>query len=162
FETNSVPIVPSIKNWLRYRNGSVLWKTNDRNQNKKIENWLFGTIKNGKESSKINISSAYKVDAYKVNNNLWEFRIWGWIPKSYNPEGFNRENFLNNLKNALNGSGKFKMPWNELLDNKTNQTQNHKLIVWREFESPRDTIKPNETSIENFIQSLLKNDGGYQ
>jgi CRISPR-associated protein Cmr1 len=100
-----------------------------------------------KQSSKINISCAYP-----VNDNLWELRIWGWIPKNDLPAGFNRDGFLDDLKQALTGSGSVTIPWNQLLGD---QTKNHKLKVWREFDSPRDTVKPNEGNISDYIQSLL-------
>jgi len=151
-KTDSVPIAPAIKNWLRFDSGQNLWKTNDQNRNREIENWLFGTIRNTKTASKINISCAYK-----VNDNLWEFRIWGWIPKDELPEGFDRDRFLDNLKEVnlkgvLDRSESLTVPWNELLGNQTN---NHKLKVWREFKSSRDTVKPHESDISNYIQSLL-------
>ena len=146
--SGSVPITPAIKNWLRYGNGTILWKSSNQNRDRKIENWLFGTVRNGKTSSKINISCAYK-----VKNSLWEFRIWGWIPKDGLPEGFDKDNFLNGLKQALGGSGSVTIPWNGLLGN---QTKDHRLKVWREYNSSRDTVKRNESDVENYIQSLLK------
>ncbi len=184
FKTGSVPIASAIKNWLRFGNERKLWETGNKNQDAKIESWLFGTTnrvcstcygevkrdkKNpqnfwcpnckkslGKEetferiASKIHISSAYVIDY-----DLWEFRIWGWVPKKGLPAGFNRDKFLNNLKRALSGSGPTTVPWNKLL---SNQTKNHKLKVWREFNSPRDDIMPNESNVENYIQSLLRNE----
>jgi len=145
--SGSVPIAPAIKNWLRYGNGRKLWETNNQNQNRRIENWLFGTTRNGKTASKINISCAYV-----IGDNLWEFRVWGWIPEDELPAGFNRNGFLDHLKHALEGSGSIILPWNKLLGN---QTKSHKLKVWREFDSPRDTIKPNESNIDSYLQSLL-------
>ena len=151
-KTDSVPIAPAIKNWLRFDSGQNLWKTNDQNRNREIENWLFGTIRNTKTASKINISCAYK-----VNDNLWEFRIWGWIPKDELPEGFDRDRFLDNLKEVnlkgvLDRSESLKVPWDKLLGDKT---RNHGLKIWREFKSSRDTVKPHESDISNYIQSLL-------
>jgi len=180
-ELGSVPIAPSIKNWLRYGNGSQLWKTNNSNQNRGIENWLFGTtericsscygkvrkdesnprnfwcpncsksIREGETferiASKISISCAYS-----VNDNLWEFRIWGWIPNKSSPVGFDRNGFLDSFKKALDGSGFLTVPWNELLGD---QTKKHRLKIWREFDSPRDTAKPNESNINNYIHNLL-------
>ncbi|MHA1251244.1 MAG: type III-B CRISPR module RAMP protein Cmr1 [Candidatus Helarchaeota archaeon] len=145
--SGSVPIMPAIKNWLRYKEGKKLWESKNSNQNKNIANWLFGTIKNEKAASKINISNAYI-----VNNDLWEFRVWGWIPKNDLPSGFNRNNFLDQLIKALNGKNSIEFPWNSLLGN---GTKNHIIKVWREFGSSRDTIRPNEHNIENYIQSLL-------
>jgi len=146
-KSNSVPISPAIKNWLRYGDGKKLWQTGDQNKDKGIENWLFGTMGNDKSASKINISCAYH-----IKNNLWEFRIWGWIPKSNNPQGFDRDRFLENLKSGLNGSNELKIPWEELFGNRTG---NYKLEVWREYDTGRDTIEPNESNFSKFIQSLL-------
>jgi len=113
-------------------------KNKDKKKNRRIKNWLFGTIRNKKWASKINVSCAYP-----LNNNLWEFRIWGWIPEEGIHNGFNRNAFLKNLKSSLNESGS--SLWKTLLGN---NTQNHKLIDWREFNSKRDNIK-------NYLQSLL-------
>lgn len=148
--SGSVPIAPTIKNWLRYRNGTKLWKTNNKNQDRRIESWLFGAIRNGKAASKINISCAYQ-----INHNLWEFRIWGWIPENTSPSGFDRNSFLDNLKRVLNGNGSLNVPWTDLLGS---ETKNHNLKVWREFISPRDTVKPNENNIDDYLQSLLKDE----
>jgi CRISPR-associated protein Cmr1 len=150
--SNSVPISPAIKNWLRFGNGTTVWKTNNQNQDTKIENWLFGTIRNDKSASKINVSCAYR-----INNTTWEFRIWGWIPERENPEGFDRNNFLVNLKQTLNGNGTITIPWKSLLGNHTN---NHKLKVWWEFNSPNDTVKTNGSDINKYLQSLLEDKGG--
>jgi len=147
YTSNSLPIASAIKNWLRYQDGVRLWKTNNRNRDGEIENWLFGTIRNNKSASKINISCAYE-----IGSTTWEFRIWGWIPIKENPDGFNRENFLTALKERLNGI----MPWTQLLGHKT---KNHKLIDWREFNSPRDTVNK-EKDIHNYLQSLLEHKGG--
>jgi CRISPR-associated protein Cmr1 len=179
-KSGSVPTVPAIKSWLRYDDGRKLWGTGNQNQNRRIENWLFGSTKRvcsycyeevrgdkstpqrfwcpncnkflKKEetferiSSKINISCAYL-----VKDNLWEFRIWGWIPRSQLPGGFERDKFLNELKKALNGSGSTTVPWTKLLGNKT---RDYKLKTWREFDSSRDT-EGQEGNIDNYIQSLL-------
>lgn len=169
-----LPIAPVIKNWLRYGNGSRIWRSN---QNVKgLENWLFGTSKKvcpkcysakiDKESnetykcrdcgqkfgageiinrcaSKINISCAYK-----ISDDLWEIRIWGWIPQS-TFYGFQRESFLKNLKDALSSR--------EFYTLLGNQTSDHRLDVWREYASNRDTIKE-ERNFDDFIESLLRED----
>lgn len=143
----SAPIVPALKNWLRFGSGKSLWETGDSNKDRRIENWLLGTIRNGKSASKINISCAYRVD-----NSLWEFRIWGWVPKNNPPNGFNRDDFLNELRASLAGNGSVKIPWDNLLGRKAKE---YKLKVWREFNSPRDTVKPNESIIDDYLQSLI-------
>jgi len=189
-ETGSVPISPAIKNWLRYDDGKNLWQNKDKNKDerkeKRKENWLFGTTErvclscyekvnqdgNNRQNfwcsncrkslekeetfervaSKINVSCAYR-----INNTTWEFRIWGWIPERENPEGFDRNNFLVNLKQTLNGNGTITIPWKSLLGNHTN---NHKLKVWWEFNSPNDTVKTNGSDINKYLQSLLEDKGG--
>lgn len=173
FCNNFLPIAPVIKNWLRYGDGSQIWRSN---QNAKgLENWLFGTINgicpmcynrvnhkkaNGKTiyecqncgqkfkkeeiidrcASKINISCAYR-----IYNDLWEIRIWGWIPKDA-PQHFPREEFLDKLKKVLQtGYSKFL----------GNSASDYKLAVWREYASKRDTIKE-EQNFDNFVESLLR------
>jgi len=183
-KSGSVPIAPAIKNWLRFGGGKRLWlKDNkDKNERKRIENWLFGTTNrvcsycyqdvrkhksNPKNfwcpncekslsknetieriSSKINVSCAYK-----ISDNIWEFRIWGWIPRENLPNSFDRDNFLDSLKDAIEHEGSAPMPYTELLGE---DTQDHKLIAWREYNSPRDTIKQNESNIDKYIQSIIK------
>jgi hypothetical protein len=138
YNSNSFPIAPSIKNWLRFKNGQNLIKNN----NNTVKNFLYGKSK--ESASKINISSAYQ-----VKENLWEFRIWGWIPQK---KDFDREEFLNNLKSCLNGSNEdIKIPWDEILGS---NISNVNLIIWREFNSERDSIN-NYNRIEDFIESLL-------
>lgn len=149
--SSSVPIAPAIKNWLRFGDGRNLWVTRSHNVNT-IETWLFGTTRNQKSTSKINISCAYR-----INTHLWELRIWGWIPLEVCPTGFDRNGFLNNLQNSLSGKGGVSISWDSLLGPQTN---NHRLVVWREFNCLRDTLKANETDMGNFVHSLLNNNGG--
>ncbi len=187
--SGSVPIAPIMKNWLRYGNGSELWKIdNDRNLNQKIENWLFGTIKRickscyGKvrednrnprkywcvscrislkadETYERNASKIYISSAYRIVNNLWEFRIWGWIPTGdCLPADFSRDEFLNNLYKSLSEKDfSIIIPWTnpELFGAKT---RNYTLKVWREYNSPRDTVKQNESNVNEYFWSLLKGD----
>ena len=135
-KSSSVPIAPAIKNWLRYGEGKELWKPSDKNEDKGIANWLFGTIRNDKSASKINIS--YAVFCLKKKSNY--------------PEKFNREKFLEGLKEALEGKGSNPMPWNKILGS---QACNHKLTAWQEYKSQGETVELNITNIEAFIKSLL-------
>ncbi|MDI6864143.1 MULTISPECIES: type III-B CRISPR module RAMP protein Cmr1 [Thermodesulfovibrio] len=148
YNSGSVPIAPAIKNWLRYGDGRTLWQTQNNIINHHIENWLFGTARDKKSVSKINISCAYL-----KNDNQWEFRIWGWIPSQENPSGFNKQSFLENLKNSLNGKGSINIPWTNLLGNHIGE---HKLLDWHEYNSPKDTKTPNESNLKKFLQSLLE------
>ncbi|MDI6698480.1 MAG: type III-B CRISPR module RAMP protein Cmr1 [Candidatus Saccharicenans sp.] len=146
--SDSIPIAPAIKNWLRFGNGKALWQSKNDNKYKDIETSLFGTTRGEKSASKINISCAYY-----LNNKLWEFRISGWIPENNLPNGFDRNNFLKALMASLNGSGSINIPWSNLLGNKT---KDHKLKVWREFNSSRDTVSPNQEDMEKYLDSLIK------
>jgi len=145
-----------------------------------IENWLFGTTqricrtcfnrvfrdKNNhnkwwcsnckrsieseetleKVASKFNISCAYPKD-----NDLWEFRIWGWIPTAKVSDGF-KEKFLNGLKDWLsNANQEVENDWRNLLGCKT---QNYSLKVWREFNSERDSVRK-ISDVNEYLQSLL-------
>lgn len=149
--SRSVPIAPAIKNWLRFGGGKELWQSKNYNKHNDIEKTLFGTIRGvNKSASKINISCAYY-----INNKLWEFRISGWIPENNITNGFDRNNFLNALIASLNGSGSINIPWSNLLGNKT---KDHKLKVWREFNSSRDTVSPNQEDMEKYLDSLIKSE----
>lgn len=156
FNSGSVPITPAIKNWLKF--GAEKTTTNGKKlqvspykevSNKEISQWLLGSSdETNKTASKITISCAYP-----IKDNLWEFRIWGWIPKNNLPNGFGRDNFLNALKTSLNGSGSINIQWNNLLGSKTKE---HKLTVWREFNSSRDTVSPNQKDMEKYLDGLIK------
>ncbi len=151
--SGSVPVAPAIKNWMRFsktistrNNKTIQVSPFNEISNKAISNWLLGNPdERDKTSSKINISCAYK-----INNNLWKFRIWGWVPKNNLPTGFDRESFLNNLKTALQ-EGSNPIPWTEIFGD---QTQSHHLAVWHEFDSPRDTNGKTD-NINEFIKTLI-------
>jgi len=140
-KSGSVPITPAIRNWLRYGDGARLWRAEEGGY---IENWLFGTTGNNKKASKINISCAYNVEG-----NLWEFRVWGWIPENDVPSGFDRNKFLDGLKEMLSRDS----PWEQLLGKKTG---NYNLKVWREFKSARDTVEPSVENFDHYLKSLLQ------
>ncbi len=146
-DSGSVPIVPAIKNWLRYNHGKSLWQTENQNEDRIIDKWLFGTMRNDKTASKVIVSCAYP-----VSNNTWEFRVWGWIPKNDLPNGFDRERFLDNLKESLSKDNPIKVQWSKLFGKKT---ENHNLKIWREYNSLRDTLKQSESNIDNYLKSIL-------
>ncbi|WP_063727526.1 type III-B CRISPR module RAMP protein Cmr1 [Kosmotoga sp. DU53] len=145
----SAPISPTIKNWLRYNNGSAFWKL-QKCKTGELAKWLFGVIsKDGNIASKINISGAYK--PIKDEKDLWEFRIWGWVPPQYEKcSNFNREEVLNGLKELLlNAEVK---DWQNLFGK---STRSFKLNSWREFNSDRDT-KSRLSNINDYINSLVR------
>jgi len=147
-DNNSAPISPTIKNWFRYDdNVSKFWKT-EKCREGDIDNWLFGTIKHERIASKINISGAYHpIDG---NKDLWEFRIWGWIPIQYERwRDFNREEILNRLKKHI--AGTTDEYWQKLLGRFVNSFELHS---WREFNSSRDTFGL-INNMNDFIDSLI-------
>lgn len=159
-KSGSVPIAPAVKNWMRFgkeittRDGKKLQVSPYNEVNKEISLWLFGNpYENSKTSSKINISCAYKIN----NSNLWEFRIWGWLPTKDLPHGFKREEFLNSLKGSLEGNNSITIPWSTTILG--SKVENVKLKVWREFNSARDTVK-NESDIDSYLKSLLQGEEG--
>jgi len=148
-DNNSAPISPTIKNWFRYDSKvSRFWKAEACNTGE-LANWLFGTIrKDGNITSKINISGAYNPSGDE--KNLWEFRIWGWIPIQYERcKDFNREEILNRLKKHI--ADTTDRDWQDLLGS---PTHSFKLHSWREFNSVRDTFGlPN--NMNDYIESLI-------
>lgn len=168
-----LPIAPVIKNWLRYGGGKQIWESSQNT--KGSENWLFGTSKkicpecydtlehNGRdfrcnnckksfERNEIIERNASKINtscAYRINDNVWEIRIWGWIPKENAPQGFQREEFLDKFKKALDN--------NDFLKSFGDCISNHKLVVWREYNSKRDTVRE-EQNFDNFVENLVEED----
>jgi len=128
-----VPIGPVIRNWLRYsKQGKKIWGGNDT----KLEEWLFGTAK--KQATKINISCAYK-----VGQDLWEVRIWGWLPEKRS-DSFDRISFLSKLKSALESDD---FGFRSLFGTKVKKIEKSQLVTW--------ILKAN-TGIEQFIDDMLR------
>ncbi|MER3457266.1 MAG: type III-B CRISPR module RAMP protein Cmr1 [Chloroflexota bacterium] len=86
-----LPIAPAIRNWLRYT-----WLPT-KSQYKNAEAYIFGTAGENSIGSKIQVSYAYR-----RQDGKWEFHIWGWLPCQGKLQA--RDKFLDDLKNALNGS----------------------------------------------------------
>jgi len=151
-ESGSVPIAPAIKNWIRFgklvrnRKGKEIPVSPFKEiYNPEISKWLFGDMSQ-RIASKINISSAYR-----MSDNIWEFRIWGWVPESKG--GFRRDEFLHSLKMSLaNSNNKVMIPWNNLLGKEAKKT---KLASWRQFNSDNYT-EGKEHDIYKYIDSLLE------
>lgn len=87
YQHGILPIAPAIRNWLRYQ-----WQ---HRLNRTQEQYVFGDARSA-IGSKILVSYAYRLD-----NGLWEFRIWGWL--SCAGEIKERDKFLDSLKAALQG-----------------------------------------------------------
>ena len=97
---NILPIAPPVRDYLRYQ-----WKylNNGRNETDRYvftrKNFIFGTTRGQAIASKIKVTHAYK-----INNNTWEFRIWGWIPCKTPFSDFKRDQFLFALKEIIQPS----------------------------------------------------------
>ncbi|MGQ4875969.1 MAG: type III-B CRISPR module RAMP protein Cmr1 [Candidatus Helarchaeota archaeon] len=144
------PSSPAIKNWLRFGesndgNDVLLSFIKDINERNKIKDFLFGTIRGEKKSSKINVSWIYP-----INENKFEFRIWGWIPQCKITKKFDRDKFLDNLQEKLK-----KKDFLNYLMIKKGYLTNLRLVVWREFNSNRDMVTKKISNIEEYLQSLI-------
>lgn len=97
-----------------------------------IDELLGKAARNDSIASKINISNLY------LENSHWEFRVWGWL------EGKD-EKILDELHNFFNTE----------ISRIFNVETDVMNIEWREFDSHRDSVSPNEKDIERYIRSLL-------
>lgn len=97
-------------------------------QNKSLRHFIMGTIKGERLAAKVKISRPY-------GNGL--IRVWGWIPKEAGvyKNGWNREKVVDAIYQHLR--------------------KNYTLEVWREMDSPRDTVTPNISSAQVFLRSIL-------
>jgi len=88
----------------------------------------MGTTKGQPIAAKVKISRPY-------NNGL--IRVWGWIPEEAGiyKYGWNREKIIDAIYQYLR--------------------KNYTLEVWREMDSPRDTVTPNISSAQAFLRSIL-------
>ena len=131
-EFGPVSIAPAVKSQLRYEHNPFASRWgNERN--------IFGQIE-PRRKAKINISAAYQ------DKGRWTFRIWGWLPRDRT--NFNRAAFLNDLHAVLRGHDFWLAVFGRpLLVDLTS-------IVWREFDSPRDTVS-RTTDAGAFLTSLL-------
>jgi CRISPR-associated protein Cmr1 len=128
-----VSIAPAVKNQLRY--GSNAFATTWGNQR-----YIWGHIDRQRRKAKINISGAY------LDDGQWTFRVWGWLPRDR--RDFDRATFLNDLYMVLH-SPTF---WRDVFG--ASPLVGLTSIVWREFDSSRDTV----TRIADagaFLTSLL-------
>lgn len=141
-KSSSVPIAPAMKDWLRF--GS-----NERSPLPGIESrehadFVFGKVqRDDRVRSRLCISCAYRRSA-----QVWEFRVWGWLPRNP-PSGIDRDQVLAGLKAVLSRN-----EWHQRLGG---QVRNIRLAVWREFGSERDTAA-RHSNIAEYLASLLSAD----
>lgn len=98
-------------------------------EDKYLRHFIMGvTGKEQRMASKVKISRPY-------GDGL--IRIWGWIPETareYRGD-WDREKVVNKIYNYV--------------------TEKYSLLVWREVNSPRDTIEPGNSDVKRFLKSLL-------
>lgn len=98
-------------------------------QNSDLRHFIMGTVKGKRMAAKVKMSRPY--------NNGREMHVWGWIPEEANVyrDSWNREKVVDVIYQHLN--------------------KNYTLQVWREMDSPRDTVTPNNRDALAFLRSLL-------
>jgi CRISPR-associated protein Cmr1 len=96
--------------------------------NRDLRHFVMGTVQGGRMAAKVKISRPY-------SDGL--MRVWGWIPEeaSVYQGAWNRNTIVDAIYQHL----------------KTNYT----LQVWREMNSPRDSVVPHNSDAQVFLQSLL-------
>jgi CRISPR-associated protein Cmr1 len=136
--TGSIPISPAVKNQLRF---TPSWLAAPLGLSAQQKDCVFGTISTPARSAKIHISAAYQVGA------RWEFRVWGWLPRVGVPQGLDRAVFLQRLHSALTTPSFWQAVFgSNIVDLRS--------VVWREFDSTRDTVG-RYTVPGDFLRSLL-------
>jgi CRISPR-associated protein Cmr1 len=93
-----------------------------------LRHFIMGTVKDGRMASKIKVSRPY-------GDGL--LRVWGWIPEKATQYdlGWSRDKIAQAIHDHLQS--------------------NYTLRVWREFNSPRDTVAPHSGDAKMFLRSLL-------
>ncbi|RJO60651.1 MAG: type III-B CRISPR module RAMP protein Cmr1 [Dehalococcoidia bacterium] len=97
-------------------------------QNTKLRHFIMGTVEDGRMAAKVKMSRPYCGGL---------MRIWGWIPDQADVDSdkWDREKVVDAIYKHL--------------------STNYTLQVWREMNSPRDSVTPNNVDIKVFSQSLL-------
>ncbi len=93
-----------------------------------VRHFIMGTVQGDRMASKIKVSQPY-------GDGM--LRVWGWIPQEATQyrNGWNRDRVAQAIHDHL-------------------QT-NYALQVWREFDSPRDSVVANSGDMAVFLRSLL-------
>ena len=161
----TIPLSPIVRNWLRYT-----WYRKQEQNLRLKEELVWGTIKDNHRRTAIGISHAYKLE-----DNLWEFRIWGHRPFGVQKKEW--QAFVDILYyvlqfNASSGSKKARAGnppsvWADpewVPDSGGWRKNNGGLfggitypagLVWREFNSERDSIDKTSDQWE-FFKSLVR------
>ena len=96
-------------------------------ENANLRHFIMGTVKGHRMAAKVKMSRPYK--------NGTQIRVWGWIPEQADVyEGWGRESVVQAIYDYL--------------------SKNYTLQVWREMNSPRETVSLYGDALE-FLESLL-------
>lgn len=98
--------------------------------NQKVRHFVMGTVQDKRIAAKVKMSHPYQMDSQLV------MRVWGWIPQLPNDYGMNRSDVIGKIHDHIRGK--------------------YTVHYWREFNSPRDTVHPNQTNMPDFLHSLMK------
>jgi len=95
---------------------------------KRLRHFIMGTVKGKRLAAKVKMSRSY-------GDGL--MRVWGWIPEAADvyQGSWNRDKVVSEIHKHL--------------------STNYTLQVWREMNSPRDTITPNNGDALVFLRDLL-------
>ena len=132
---------PAFRNWLRFdgvlekKTSTVIPRATPGNEDAAaIE--LFGQVRgDNRRRSRIHVSSAYL-----TAGDIWEIRIWGWVPES-KAKNYERDRVLGSLADLLNDPAR----WSGLLGSGITDAY---LAQWKEF-------NPNQDTMESYLKSLL-------
>ncbi len=106
----------------------ALFRSKQIRSNQKVRHFVMGTVQGQRMAAKVKMSHPYTLDDQPV------MRVWGWIPYLDGGYGMTREDVLQEIHRYIQSY----------------------CIVWREFNSPRDTTTPNQTDMPAFLRSLMQ------
>lgn len=98
-------------------------------EDKNLQSFLMGVVNKQRIASKIKVSLPY-------DNGI--MRVWGWVPEKAEEyrNGWTREKIVHKIYKDLQ--------------------EKYNLSVWRELNSPRDTVNPGNGDVKKFLRSLLE------
>jgi CRISPR-associated protein Cmr1 len=98
-------------------------------KNSELRHFIMGTVKDRRIAAKVKMSRPYNDDR--------EMRVWGWIPEEANVynDSWNRDAVVAAIHQHLDS--------------------NYTLPVWREMNSARDKVMPDNGDVQAFLRDLL-------
>jgi CRISPR-associated protein Cmr1 len=101
-------------------------------RNKYLRHTIMGTTSGQRRAAKVSVSLPY------VEDDQFFIRVWGWIPPKDRSYGSRTRNEIV-----------------EAIHTELEEVNTGRILVWREFDSPRDTVKANLKDKQAFLRSLL-------